>query len=472
MKETIKFICNKKAISAEVHPATSLLDFIRQHEHLTGTKEGCREGDCGACTVLIGEPAGDEIVYKNVNSCLVPLGDVAYKHVVTIEGLNSDSLSPIQESFIDATATQCGFCTPGFIISLTSFMLNTRTFDFDNAVETVAGNICRCTGHISIKRAISKMLEYINPEDSGNRIEYLIQNKFLPDYFRDIPARLKELEPVVEKVKISGKPAYNISGGTDLFVQKWEDLLKNEVSFIEPVEDRDKIVLREKDIIIKARTTVTEFKESEIIKKYFPVLNQKLNLFGSLPIRNRATLGGNIINASPIGDMVNILLALDAKLTFEKDGKSRELDLDKFYLGYKTLDKKENEILEEIAIPIPDEGAFFNYEKVSKRTYLDIASVNSSILISVKNNIITKVRISAGGVAPIPALLYKTAEYLSGKEINTAALLKAVEVSGQEVKPISDARGSAEYKKILLQQLLKTHFLTLFPDLISFEEIV
>ena len=472
MKETIKFICNKKVISAEMHPATSLLDFIRQHEHLTGTKEGCKEGDCGACTVLIGEKAGDEIVYKNVNSCLVPLGDVVNKHVVTIEGLNSDSLSPIQESFIDATATQCGFCTPGFIISLTSFMLNTKTFDFDNAVETVAGNICRCTGHISIKRAITKMLEYINPEDEGNRIEYLIQNKFLPEYFREIPARLKELEPGEEKKKISGNPVYNISGGTDLFVQKWEDLVKNNVSFIEPVEDKEKIVIREKDIVIKARTTVTEFKESEVISNYFPELKSKLNMFGSLPIRNRATLGGNIINASPIGDMVNILLTLSARLIFEKDGKSRELPLDKFYLGYKTLDKKENEILKEIVIPIPNEGYLFNYEKVSKRTYLDIASVNSSILISVKNNTITNANISAGGVAPIPALLYKTADYLAGKEINTAVLLKAVEVAGQEINPISDARGSADYKKLLLQQLLKTHFLTLFPDLISFEEIV
>jgi xanthine dehydrogenase small subunit len=135
------------------------------------------------------------------------------------------------------------------------------------------------------------------------------------------------------------------------------------------------------------------------------------------------------------------------------------------------LDKKENEILKEIIIPIPEEGSFFNYEKVSKRTYLDIASVNSSILMSVKDNTIIKVKISAGGVAPIPALLYKTAEYLSGKEINAAALTKAVEVAGQEVNPISDARGSADYKRILLQQLLKTHLLTLFPDSISFEEI-
>jgi xanthine dehydrogenase small subunit len=470
MKETIKFICNKKVISAEMHPATSLLDFIRQHEHLTGTKEGCREGDCGACTVLVGEPEGDEIVYKNVNSCLVPLGDVANKHVVTIEGLNSESLSPIQESFIEATATQCGFCTPGFIISLTSFLLNTKTFDFDDAVDTVAGNICRCTGHISIKRGINKMLEYIDPEYSGNRIEYLIQNKFLPEYFKYIPAMLKELVPAEEK-KIKRNPVYNISGGTDLFVQKWEDLIKNEVSFIEPVKDKNKVVLNGNNIVIKARTTVTEFKESEIINKYFPILNGKLNMFGSLPIRNRATLGGNIINASPIGDMVNILLALGAVLLFEKDGKARELPLDKFYLGYKTLDKKENEILKEIIIPIPEEGSFFNYEKVSKRTYLDIASVNSSILMSVKDNTIIKVKISAGGVAPIPALLYKTAEYLSGKEINAAALTKAVEVAGQEVNPISDARGSADYKRILLQQLLKTHLLTLFPDSISFEEI-
>ncbi|MDP4115277.1 MAG: FAD binding domain-containing protein [Bacteroidota bacterium] len=472
MKTTIKFICNDRVISTNIHPAVSLLDFIRKQEHLTGTKEGCREGDCGACTVLLGELKGNEVIYKNVNSCLLPIGDVAGKHVVTIEGLNSDVLSPIQESFISETATQCGFCTPGFIVSLTSFVLNTNHFTFDSAVESIAGNICRCTGHISIKRAVSKMLTFIDPVFNGNRIEDLINKNFLPKYFLEIPVKLKGLSSETYEGKAVNSPEFVISGGTDLFVQKWEELIKTEVSFIPPSGDKEKIRVSGNFVIIKANTTITEFKESEIINKHFPALNEKLKLFGSLPIRNRATLGGNIINASPIGDMVNILLALDTKMYFIKDNGVRELPLNKFYLAYKTLDKQKDEILDEISIPIPAEDCLFNYEKVSKRTYLDIASVNSSILLAVHNGIINKINISAGGIAPVPKLLAQTGEFLLFKKISTDNVSEAIKIAMQEINPISDARGSADYKKLLLKQLIIAHFVTLFPDFVSIEELV
>ena len=171
MKTKINFICNNEKVSAEVHPGLSLLDFLRNNLALIGTKEGCREGDCGACTILIGELNGNEINYLSVNSCLYSIVGVNRKHVVTIEGLRSEELTVVQKSIVDEGAAQCGFCTPGFIISLTGYFLSNKNFNPNDAIESMDGNICRCTGHSSIIRAAQKSSEML----SGN-ITNLMEN--------------------------------------------------------------------------------------------------------------------------------------------------------------------------------------------------------------------------------------------------------------------------------------------------------
>ena len=222
---------------------------------------------------------------------------------------------------------------------------------------------------------------------------------------------------------------------------------------------------------IGAKATVSDFINSEVISKYFPSLEENLKLFGSLPIRNRATLGGNIINASPIGDMTNILLALDSTLNLRKDNSLRKTRLRDFYKGYKLLDMQEDELLEEITFDLPSKNSKFNFEKVSQRTYLDIASANSSMYIESDNGKISKCSISAGGVAPIPLYLKQTSEFLNGKEIEYNNISEAVELALTEISPITDARGSAEYKSLLLRQLIFAHFIKLFPEKISIKEI-
>lgn len=473
MKTKIKFICNSENVSAEVHPGLSLLDFLRKNLALTGTKEGCREGDCGACTVLIGEFGGKEISYYSVNSCLFPIGDVNGKHVVTVEGINTDELTIVQESFVEEGATQCGFCTPGFIVSLTGYFLSNKIYNPNDAIDSMDGNICRCTGHSSIIRAAQKSAEILsgNITNHIDHISALIKSGLIPDYFSDIPKRLKQLiqEKISEEEKVV--PNFYIAGGTDLFVQKWEDVLKNDVKLLSSNGISSTIIEENGKCIIGAAVTVSDLINSDIILKYLPHLKEQLKLFGSLPIRNTATVGGNIVNASPIADITIILLALNVVVHLKKENNERKLFLKDFYKGYKTLDLKEGELVDCISFDYPARNSHFNFEKVSRRTYLDIASVNSSIYLEITDDSIITAHLSAGGVAPIPLFLKKTSEFLNGKTITADNVTEAAAISQTEISPITDARGSADYKSLLLRQLFYAHFITLFPDKMNVKEL-
>ena len=473
MKRQISFICNKEVVNSTVHPGLPLLDFLRNSLLLTGVKEGCREGDCGACTVLIGEFYGEKLNYQSINSCLSPVGDVVAKHVVTIEGLNRDSgLSIVQNAFVEEGASQCGFCTPGFIVSLTGYFLTNQNFDLDNAVNSMDGNICRCTGHSSIIRAGRKSAELISSKMSNHsdHISAMIQIGLIPSYFAYIPDRLKELKQAQIEVSEEVSPSYFISGGTDLFVQKWEDILKSDVKLLSSDDISSNIIEENGKCVIGANATVSDFINSKIISNLFPSVCEQLKLFGSLPIRNRASIGGNIANASPIADMTSILLALDSTLHLANNDQQRDIKLKDFYKGYKELDLNEGELISRISFNLPAENSHLNFEKVSQRTYLDIASANSSIYIEANNNLIEKCNISAGGVAPIPLLLRETSEFMAGKEINYSILSEAASIALSEIKPITDARGSAEYKSLLLRQLIYVHFIKLFSQSISENE--
>jgi xanthine dehydrogenase small subunit len=470
VQNIISFICNNKEINTEIHPATTVLDFLRKTLFLTGTKEGCREGDCGACTVLVGQLSGNEIKYKTVNSCLLPIGSVIGKHVVSIEGLNVTGLSPVQLAMVEEGGTQCGFCTPGFIISLSAYFLNNKEYNPSDAVESLDGNICRCTGHTAIKRAAVRSVDFFN----SRKGETLVSAGLLPAYFTDIPGRLKAL---ITKIKTNGDGQrvnnYRIGGGTDLYVQKWEDLYKSNVNFIHSNEQGPKIKISGNECNVNASATVTDIMESGIMNKQFPDIKKYFILFGSLPIRNRATLGGNIVNASPIADMTSFFLALNSKLhLIGLNNVSREVQLRDFYLGYKTLDKKPEEIIQYVSFRLPSVNSFFSFEKVSRRKYLDIASVNTSMLIETDNEIITDIHISAGGVAPIPIYLAKTRNFLMNKNIDHNNIAEAARIALSEISPITDARGSVQYKKLLLRQLLFAHFLKLFPLKVNYEELV
>lgn len=471
--DMLRFILNDQEITTEANPAMVLADFVRVKRGLVGTKLACREGDCGACTALVGELRGDEVVYRSVTSCIFPLGNAAGKHVVTIEGLNQKGLNPVQEAIVESGGTQCGFCTPGFVVALSSMFLKHRSFTKEIACGELDGNICRCTGYKSIERATDGLCKRFGACSDANkeRIQELIAWGVLPEHFSSIAEKLRALG-TPSKATLSTKKRKVVGGGTDLYVQMPEKMVEQDVLLVSGSEALKGITVAGATCTIGAATTLEEVRESKALADYLPRLRDYLKLFGSTPIRQMATVGGNLVNASPIGDSTALFLALNAELILAKHAARREISLKDFYLGYKTLDLRSGELVFALRFTLPDTTSKINFEKVSRRTYLDIASVNSGFHLKVRAEEIISSTISAGGVAPVPTVLKETSKYLVGRTIDRETVRNAANVALSEVTPISDVRGSSEYKKLLLRQLLYSHFITCFPDKITLQHLL
>jgi xanthine dehydrogenase small subunit len=439
-----------------------LLDFVRYQQNLKGTKIGCREGDCGACTVLLGELCDGKVKYQSATSCLTPLGNIHNKHVVTVEGVNMEALNPIQQAMCDEGGTQCGFCTPGFIVSMAGYCLSDAEPTQQNAVAAVDGNICRCTGYKSIERALDKLNILLADKPGQDATTFVTEKAILPSYFSNISQRLKALQANANGQQ--PKPAVKfVGGGTDLYVQQHEAMVYAEIDFLAPKQELKGITQQGDTCTIGGATTVTQFATCPIIKNTFAGIADYVELVSSTPIRNIATFAGNFVNASPIGDFSIFFLALDAQLELTDGKTTRNMPLRQFYKGYKQLDKQPQEYISKFSFRLPDAATLFNFEKVSKRTHLDIASVNSAIKLQMNGNTITKASISAGGVGPIPMYLAKASAFLAGKTLTEELVLETIDIAQTEVTPISDARGTDEYKRLLLGQLIKAHFIKLFP---------
>ena len=454
-----EFILNDTVITTEVNNGVTLLDFIREHQHLKGTKIGCREGDCGACTVLVGTLTADNTLqYQSITSCISPLGNAHGKHIVSIEGINiPKSLTFPQQAMADNFATQCGFCTPGFVVSMTGFALQQNNSTTCN--DAISGNICRCTGYKSIEKAGLEIEEKLADKNQNDQIDWLISNEFIPNYFIDIPEKLKAIP--LQKYQNSG---VKVANGTDLFVRFADEMADVNMHLLSSNTALNGITFKEKTCTIGANTTVTQIAENRKLQTLFPKLNQFLKLVSSEQIRNMGTLGGNFVNASPIGDMSIFFLGLNASITIiDTDKNERTLAFSAFHLDYKKYDLAANEIIKNIAFPIPSSNTFFNFEKVSKRTHLDIASVNSAGRIALQDSTITDAHFATGGVAAVPKYLAKTNAFLIGKELTIATIHAAEAILQSEISPISDVRGTEACKRLLAKQLFFAHFISLFP---------
>ncbi|UJG43452.1 MAG: FAD binding domain-containing protein [Candidatus Heimdallarchaeum endolithica] len=451
----MKFILNNKIEEIDAPLGSSTLDFLRK-KGFTGVKEACHEGECGACMILLGEMKGSIVKYKAVTSCILPLGEIIGKHVVTIEGINQEKLTPIQEAIVEEGASQCGFCTPGFVMSLTGFFLN-ENFVKEDILTAIEGNLCRCGTYAAIKRAAEKLAEKIAVDNLNYsaRINYLIELGVIPDYFKDIPAKLEELN---EKLETNDK-GIKVAGATDLLVQRKEI---GKPVFLNQMEIRDDIWEEEEYIYIGALASMEDIRLSKKLNELFDIKND-LTVVSALPIRIRATLGGNLVNASPIGDLTIYFLGLGAEISLRKGEKRRIIALKDFYKGYKQMDLEEGEIVEWLRIK--SIKRYFNFEKIAMRKYVDIASVNSAISFEKEENKIKNVHLSIGGVAPVPKYLEKTSSFLNDKKVNSEVVNQALEIADSEISPISDVRGSAKYKRLLVRQLIIAHFMALFPKM-------
>ncbi len=470
---SLRFMLNDQEIHTDMPAGAAMLDFIRSEKKLVGTKIGCREGDCGACTVLVGELRGGFPAYRTMTSCLMPLGNAAGKHIVTIEGLNRKELTPVQRAIVHEGATQCGFCTVGFVVSLTGFCMDGKEVSRERAMAAMDGNICRCTGYKSLERAAATIADALADRDDRDPLAWLVAHGFLPDYFNQITPRLIALQDTLPPPGApSGTGALKIGGGTDLFVQRADTLPDTQTELL-----FDRACLREirehaDRVHIGGSVTVEDLRSSPLFNSLFPELNRFLKLVSSTPIRNMASVAGNLVNASPIGDMTIFFLALDAEVRLARGLSVRQIPLRHFYKAYKELEMEPDELLETIVFKKPGPNSRFNFEKVSKRTHLDIASVNSAMMLEVTDGRITAAALSAGGVAPIPLFLRETSAWLIGKPIEVTTAAEAGRFAQTEISPISDVRGSATYKSLLLRRLVYAHFLECFPEYADLEALV
>lgn len=457
MTRPVTFVLNTEVVTFEVPTGRPLLDVIRDQAGLKGTKAACREGDCGSCVVLVGEPSDFGVRYRAVTSCLVPVGGIAGCHVITVEGLDSGRITALHRPFIDQGASQCGFCTPGFLVALAGHLLGCSTWELEPALNSMAGNICRCTGYAPIERATETILARLRDRVAIDepRFAALVREDLLPAALRDARSKAQRLEPIW-RGEGRDRP---VAGGTDLYVQRPEDFVVANVDLVP--NRRPALRIDGDDLVLAGTATAEDLKRSSELAAWLGDIAGPMDLMGSWPIRERATLAGNIVNASPIGDMTAILMALDAQLTLVHGDDRRAVPLRSFYRGYKTMDLAPGELVDEIRIRVRP-GVRFNFEKVSKRRHLDIASVNTAAALWLDDGVIVAAGLSAGGVAPVPLPLAAAEAAVVGRPADAATAWAAATAATGEIAPISDVRGSADYKRLLLRQLVLGHFQALF----------
>jgi xanthine dehydrogenase small subunit len=462
------FLLNHRVVRTDQPPGMVVLEFVRNVACLSGTKEACHEGECGACTVLVGTlRAEGTLSYRACASCLLPLGEVEGSHVVTVEGLDGGPLTLVQALIVEHSASQCGFCTPGIVLSLTGFCLASPTLAYDDALDALDGNLCRCTGYVGIRAAARALCERLAgiDRDPARRVAALVAAGVLPEGFLAVPGQLASLPAAPAPTGTGGVLG---AGATDLFVQRPEALLEADLCFLSRRRDLDYVRVDGDCLRIGAAVTLEALRRSNAVQRHLPALERDLTLHSSTILRNQATLTGNIVNASPIGDATIILLALDARLVIEAgDGALRETPLARFFLGYKHVDLACGELIREVVIPLLPTGACYHFEKVSNRVTLDIAAVNTAMRATLApDGTVADLRISAGGVGPVPFLV-GSLEAFHGRRVDATLGDAVARVAMDAARPIDDIRGSAVYKKLLLGQLVRAHLATLAAPEVS-----
>lgn len=475
MIRNIRFRLNETDYDIAVREEALALDWIRNEAGLKGTKEGCREGDCGACLVLIGGRAPDgSTEWRSVTSCTLAMGELDGRHVITIEGLASGGLTPVMDAMLDEGASQCGFCSPGFILALTGYLVSGSRIDPVEAMVAVEGNLCRCTGYGSIRRAASRLaLEYKDlPLELGQRLAVLADRHVIPRRL----ASLMSMPPVAAagpSTPVAGSPV--LGGGTDYFVRNPDPEPDLAPAFIDRGPTARTITEAKRNghdcIVMGAGVNATDFFGSAAVRRAVPGIERFEHDVASPPIRNRATLAGNIANASPIADMTAMLIALDAELVLSGPDGERRVRLDQFFTGYKKIDMKPSEAIQ--SIEFRGGWSAFDFEKASKRERLDIATVNCACAVMMAaDGTIADVRYSAGGVAATPLRLRDVEAAMLGQKPSAALARQVGTLASAAGSPMSDVRGSSAYRKNLLERLAWAAFIRLWPALKLEEELL
>lgn len=447
----------------------TLSTWLRNRKNLTGTKIVCSEGDCGACTVILGwmNPGG-KLEYRIIDSCIQFLFQLDLCHVITVEGLSQQGdLHPAQKAMVECFGSQCGFCTPGFVMALADLGEKGKTHSSAAIREKLAGNLCRCTGYEAIVQAGLSLADRPQVKISECFDRAAMEKEFAPllkqtlkiesaDRIIFKPADLTEalkLRAAMPQLKI-------VAGATDLGVQhnKGRSTL-TQAMFIAHLHEIAAIKKTKDALEIGAAANWSDV--LAVTQAELPELHEILRIFAAEQIRNAATIGGNIINASPIADSLPCLFVLEARLELSSASGSREVAITEFYKGYKQFDLRADEILTKVILPLPAADAQLKLYKVSKRRDLDISTVTLGICLKEQAGKIADVRLAAGGVAATIVPLSAAAKILEGAPFSEETLARAGAAAAEEIKPLSDVRGSAEFRKVLIKNL----FLKAFKEL-------
>jgi len=465
--KTIRFWRGGELVSlTNVPPDRTLLEVLREDLSCTGTKEGCGEGDCGACTVVIAEPRGEKLEYRAINSCIRLAHSIDGMALWTVEDIAAEdgTLHPAQEAMVQCHGSQCGFCTPGFVMSLFGMYQNHvcrgESISRELAQEELSGNLCRCTGYRPILDAAQQMAQL--PPARVDEREVARQLNELALKRDNLPAQGGYLLPktLAELMNLRTRfpDAQIVAGCTDvgLWVTKMHIQFQRVLDVTQVAELR-RIERYEHHVAIGAAATLTEAYDALVADR--PQLKTFANRFAGLPTRNSGTLGGNVANGSPIGDSMPLLIALGAHVVLLSERGHRDIPLESFYTGYRKNVLRPDELLAWIKVPRPVAGEQLRAYKISKRYDDDISAVCLAIHMLVDGGIVRKVSIGAGGVAATPARALQTEAALRGQPWSLATVQLASAALRAEFKPISDMRASAQYRSEVLGNLMQRFWL-------------
>ena len=464
VSDTIQFLLNDKIYKVKnPDPNKTILNYVRNDLKKTGTKEGCAEGGCGACTVVLGELNNNKIIYKSINACISFLPILNGKQLILIEDLVfKNKPHMVQEALIKFHGSQCGFCTPGFTMSLFSLQKNYKLINNENIEEALSGNLCRCTGYrpiIDAAKSLNNKKDQDHFKKNQNRTIHLLKkikdidieiNHKGKKYFA--PKTILNLRRMLKKYPNSKI----LSGGTDLSLEVTK--FRKEIKTIISLNSVSKLnfIKKSKNLIeIGATTSLLEFQN--LIKKHFVDFYNVLKRYGSVQIRNVGTIAGNIATASPIGDTLPLLLSLDAKIIIQGINKKKILPLSQFFISYRKTKLKKSEFIYSIRIPLDKKNIFKAY-KISKRFDDDISSVCGSFSFLIKRNIITKASIAYGGMSEIPKRATTIEKDLINSEFSENTFSRAVNLIDKDFSPLDDMRASRNYRLTVAKNLLLKAF--------------
>ena len=461
------FIRNGEVVHFDhVAPDRTLLDLLREDLGSKGTKEGCAQGDCGACAVVVSRRQGNEISFHAINSCIRFAHSVQGQAVFTVEGLRKadGTLHPCQQAMVDQHGSQCGFCTPGFIMSLFAMyerhVANGMPITRETALHELSGNLCRCTGYRPIFDAAQTMTNYPPA---------LIDREALKAQLDDAEKKFSKASTVESaylqpdnlqsllKALAAHPDALIVAGGTDVGLWVTKQHLKSD-QIIDVSHVQELLQIHENNEAIEIGAAVPLSQAFAVLDSKFPGNSDFFERYGGLLVRESATLGGNLANGSPIGDSMPLLIALGGEVTLESSKGARRIAVDSFYTGYRQSKLEQGEVIRSVSIPL-NTHSFFRALKLSKRHDDDISIVCLVLGIRLHNGLVQDIRIGVGGMAATPMRAAHTEAALRGKPWNQAAVHAAAQVLENEFSPISDMRGSADYRKKAIAGLLQRFWL-------------